>query len=47
MRTLQSRYVIESDRPAMGELPGSTPLFGSGARFALSLLELATHPTRA
>lgn len=46
MRTLQSRYVIESDRPAMGELPGSTPLFGSGARFALSLLELATHPTR-
>ena len=31
MRTLQSRYVIESDRPAMGELPGSTPLFGSGA----------------
>lgn len=46
IRTLQSRYVIESDRPAMGELPGSTPLFGSGARFALSLLELATHPTR-
>jgi hypothetical protein len=46
MRTLQSRYVIESDRPPMGELPGSTPLFGSGARFALSLLELATHPTR-
>jgi hypothetical protein len=46
MRMLQSRYVIESDRPAMGELPGSTPLFGSGARFALSLLELATHPTR-
>ncbi len=46
MRTLQSRYVIESDRPAMGELPGQTPLFGSGARFALSLLELATHPTR-
>lgn len=46
IRTLQSRYVIESDRPALGELPGSTPLFGSGARFALSLLELATHPTR-
>ena len=46
IRTLQSRYVIESDRPAMGELPGSTPLFGSGARFALGLLELATHPTR-
>lgn len=46
MRTLQSRYVIESDRPALGELPGSTPLFGSAARFALSLLELATHPTR-
>ncbi|TXH62225.1 MAG: hypothetical protein E6Q93_03525 [Burkholderiaceae bacterium] len=38
--------MIESDRPPMGELPGSTPLFGSGARFALSLLELATHPTR-
>lgn len=46
IRTLQSRYVIESDRPALGELPGQTPLFGSGARFALSLLELATHPTR-
>ena len=46
MRTLQSRYVIESDRPALGELPGHTPLFGSAARFALSLLELATHPTR-
>lgn len=46
IRTLQSRYVIESDRPALGELPGSTPLFGSGARFALGLLELATHPTR-
>lgn len=46
IRTLQSRYVIESDRPAMAAMPGSTPLFGSGARFALSLLELAAHPTR-
>lgn len=46
MRTLQTRYVIESERPAMGDMPGQTPLFGSGARFALSLLELATHPTR-
>lgn len=46
MRTLQTRYVIESERPAMGDMPGRTPLFGSGARFALSLLELATHPTR-
>lgn len=46
IRTLQTRYVIESERPAMGDMPGQTPLFGSGARFALSLLELATHPTR-
>lgn len=46
IRTLQTRYVIESERPAMGDMPGRTPLFGSGARFALSLLELATHPTR-
>ena len=35
MRTLQTRYVIESERPAMGDMPGQTPLFGSGARFAL------------
>lgn len=46
IRTLQTRYVIESERPAMGEMPGQTPLFGSPARLALSLLELATHPTR-
>lgn len=46
IRTLQTRYVIESERPAMGEMPGRTPLFGSPARLALSLLELATHPTR-
>lgn len=46
IRTLQTRYVIESERPAMGDMPGQTPLFGSPARLALSLLELATHPTR-
>lgn len=46
IRTLQTRYVIESERPAMGDMPGQTPLFGSSARLALSLLELATHPTR-
>ncbi|MFT3953685.1 MAG: toll/interleukin-1 receptor domain-containing protein [Piscinibacter sp.] len=46
IRTLQTRYVIESERPAMGDMPGQTPLFGSAARLALSLLELATHPTR-
>lgn len=46
IQTLQSRFAIESERPALGEVPGQTALFGSAARIALDLLDLATHPTR-
>jgi len=46
IQTLQSRFAIESERPAMGEVPGQTALFGSAARISLDLLDLATHPTR-
>jgi hypothetical protein len=46
IQALQSRFAIESERPALGEVPGQTALFGSAARIALDLLDLATHPTR-
>lgn len=44
--TLQARFAIESERPALAGLPGQTRLFGPAARLSLDLLDLATHPTR-
>ena len=45
-RTLQARFAIEAEQPLPAEAGGQPPLFGSAARLALDLLDLATHPTR-
>jgi len=46
IRALQARFAIEAERPLPAEAGRPTALFGSAARVALDLLDLATHPTR-
>ncbi len=46
IQSLQARFAIESERPPPGDPGVRGELFGSAARIALDLLDLATHPTR-